>query len=155
MNQRWLAILVLGIGFGLGACGDGDGGGDGGSDEGGGSGGKGGSNSGGGSGGTSGSSGTGGIGAISGTEVISCEAYDDMGAVTGCEALTTPEPAVDAVRQACTDEGGTVVDACPSDGRVGRCTLVMGTMVLHYYEPDDPAEIETMCTALGGTWTDG
>ena len=156
MNQRWLAILLLGIGFGLSACSDdsddGGGGDGGGGDPGGGSGGASGSTTTGGRGGASGAS-TGGVG--SGTEVVHCVVEDDMGAVTGCQDLTTPAPAVEAVRQACEDDGGTVVDACPSSGRVGRCALVMGTLVLHYYEPDDPADAETMCTALMGTWMDG
>jgi hypothetical protein len=31
----------------------------------------------------------------------------------------------------------------------------MGTLVIHYYEPDDPVELEEMCTLLSGTWTSG
>ena len=164
MNQRWLAILVLGIGVGLSACSDdseGGGGDGGGGDDSGGSGGTSGSTGTGGSGGTSGSTGTGGsggtsgTGGLAGTEVIHCVVEDDMGAVTGCEDLTTPQPAVDAVRQQCEDDGGTVVDACPSAGRVGRCALVMGALVIHYYEPDDPADAEGMCADFMGTWTDG
>jgi hypothetical protein len=158
MNQRWLAILLFGFGVGLGACSDDSDGGGGDGGEGGGSGGIGGNTGSGGSSGTGGRGGasaTGGTGGTGGTEIVHCLAEDDMGAVTGCEDLTVPEPAVENTRLACENQGGTVVDACPSAGRIGRCALVMGTLVVHYYEPDDPVELEEMCTLLSGTWTSG
>jgi hypothetical protein len=158
MNQRWLAILLFGIGVGLGGCSDdgGDGGGDGG----------GGDDTGGGTGGTSGTSGTSGTGGSSGAGVtggtggssadlvqIYCQLEDATGAVRGCDQHSIPEAAADASREGCTAAGGTVVDECPSEGRIGQCSLEMGAVIFNYYEPDDPAELETLCTGLGGTWT--
>jgi hypothetical protein len=133
MNLRWVGILFLGIGLGLGACGDDDG------DDGG--------DGGGGSGGSGGSSGN--------LEKLYCLLEDSAGEVTGCDEHSVPAAALEASEDACTSDGGMVVDSCPSANRVGRCSLVMGALIIHYYEPDDPVDAEEMCTALGGTWTDG
>jgi hypothetical protein len=131
MNMRWVGILCLGIGVGLGACSDDDGDDDGG-------------DGGGGSGGSTGS-----------LEKLYCLVEDSAGEITGCDEHSVPATALEASEEACTSDGGTVVDACPSANRVGRCSLVMGALIIHYYEPDDPQEGEEMCTGLGGTWTSG
>lgn len=131
MSLRWVGIVFLGVGLGLGACGDDDGDDDGG-DGGGGSGGSG-----------------------NNLEKLYCLIEDSGGEVTGCDEHSVPAAALEASEEACTSEGGTVVSSCPSANRVGRCSLVMGALIIHYYEPDDPVEGEEMCTALMGTWTDG
>jgi hypothetical protein len=127
MTKIW-ASLVLFSCLGLCACSDDDEGGDDGGDGSGGSG--------------------------SGTVKIICQA-DDAGEVIGCNEHTIPRAAEETSREACTSQGGTLVDECPTENFIGKCSLVMGTLVMHYYSTAGDAEdAETMCTALSGTWTD-
>jgi hypothetical protein len=89
-----------------------------------------------------------------GNPTIYCQ-VEDMGAVTGCNEHTVPTAALDAARDACTSGGATLVDRCPSAGRVGSCALVNGTFVINYYEGDDPADAEAMCVGMMGEWSSG
>lgn len=56
----------------------------------------------------------------------------------------------------CTDDGGTVVDACPSEDLGGTCLLFEGTAAAsaqNYYAGADLEMAEQVCTATGGTWS--
>jgi len=99
--------------------------------------------------------GGGSAGSGSGTVKFNCEVEDDAGEVIGCTEHTVPRAAEEASRQACEDdENGTVVDACSTANYIGKCSLVMGALVMHYYSTaGDAADAEEMCTALSGTWT--
>lgn len=90
-----------------------------------------------------------------GSPKLYCQVEDSSGAVTGCNEHEIPASALDASRDACTSGGGTVVDECPSENRVGRCKLADAGIVFGYYAPDDPADAEEMCSALGGDWSSG
>jgi hypothetical protein len=120
-----LASLALFSSLGLSACSDDDDGGD---------------------------DGSGGSG--SGTVKLICQ-VEDAGEVIGCNEHTVPRAAEETSREACTMEGGTLVDECPTENFVGKCSLVMGSLVMHYYTTTgDAADAEQLCTGLGGTWTE-
>ena len=56
----------------------------------------------------------------------------------------------------CTDDGGTVVDACPSSDLAGTCVQFEGTAaetVQYYYTDADVETAAELCTASGGTWS--
>jgi len=83
-----------------------------------------------------------------------CRVDDDMGAIIGCNEHEIPGAARDDAEEACTTSGGTVVDACPSAGRIGSCSLSNGALVMNYYEAIGDAETaEEVCTGSGGDWS--
>ncbi len=58
----------------------------------------------------------------------------------------------------CNGEGKAVVDACPTAGLVGSCTLGLSVpgyytgQIRNYYE-GDAASHESECSTTGGTWS--
>ena len=70
-----------------------------------------------------------------------------------------PDP-IPAMRDQCTQSGGTVSDSCSRTGVLGICTVASGASSFKYvWYGTDPSEAETprqICQAMGaGTWTDG
>ncbi len=95
----------------------------------------------------------GGSGSGDDTKKLRC-LVEDNGDILGCNEHTIPSSAFDASADACTNGGGTVVDACPTEGLVGKCSTAMGALIVHVYEPETAADAEESCTTvLGGTWT--
>jgi hypothetical protein len=86
---------------------------------------------------------------------LSCQVEDEMGEVIGCAEHEIPAAALDDSREACTAGGGTVVERCPSAGRIGSCSLVDGALVMNSYEAagETAADAETRCEGSGGEWT--
>ncbi len=141
MNMRLLlAILAVTSICGL-ACSSGSGG----------SGGSGGSSgSGGGSGGSSGASG-GSSGGSSGsggggTQSVHCNRPD----TNQCGIFTLLSTDASAMKQQCAQEGGTVVDACPTANLDGCCTI--GALEYCYYNGAG-AQAQPQCQPGGGTWS--
>lgn len=57
---------------------------------------------------------------------------------------------------ACTNDGGAVVAACPSAGVVGRCKSFAGTpgeTTQIYYTGANVTTAEQVCTSTGGSWS--
>jgi hypothetical protein len=91
---------------------------------------------------------------------FACDIVDKSGPTTThrCSVLDS----LDATQQqdaedACPLLGGTVVDACSTEGQIGVCTLVSdgATQTIHFYADGSvtAAEGEASCKKLAGTWT--
>jgi hypothetical protein len=89
------------------------------------------------------------------TTKIYCQEEDDLGAVTGCNEHTVPNAAVETSRDACTNEGGLLVTACPTAGLIGKCAYVGGALVMHFYvDGGDVDDAQQICMGIGGVWSD-
>jgi hypothetical protein len=87
------------------------------------------------------------------TGTVTCTTYDYSGVT-----LTASE--IMALEASCTDDGGTLADACTTVGAVGRCSYVesSGGMSVEervwYYSGDVTTDGQA-CRDNGGTWTSG
>jgi hypothetical protein len=83
---------------------------------------------------------------------------DDGGDYSTCLQYDGAASTIDTIRDAsdCTGQGGTELDACPTEGG-GFCTTSQGEMSnsTYYYglTADDVESYATVCEALGGTFT--
>ncbi len=78
------------------------------------------------------------------------------------EWINLRESLVDSLSSTCVDDGGVVVDSCPTENRIGTCEESGGPspdLLNHFYlpsgqDPDDYAALkEEACTDAGGVWT--
>jgi hypothetical protein len=59
-------------------------------------------------------------------------------------------------RQACSNQGGSIVSSCPTDNLVGCCAVTSsGISAQNCYYFGTSSVDQTGCTGAGGTWTDG
>jgi hypothetical protein len=106
---------------------------------------------------------------LSGT--LGCTGDDDDGGGSGgwgCDKIAESNACIqftgsqwssdqrDNYEAECTDDGGTVVDTCPSSDLVGTCVTFEGTATeseQNYYGDADVEMAAQLCTATGGTWS--
>lgn len=141
-SRLWVAAFLLGLST-LVACGGDD-------DDSGAAGSAGASGSAGaaGSAGSSGSSGAAGAaGNIPGLLTTTCSTPADKTCAIHGEST---QAGIDALKQSCVDDGGTVVEHCPSAGVIG-CCLISGVGQC-FYDAAVAAQAQPVCTSNGGTW---
>ncbi len=95
--------------------------------------------------GTGGSGGSGGSGG-NGTVAVACSAP----AKNFCIIQTTLASDASMAQQACTNDGGTVVDACPTANLDGCCKL--GALESCGYNGAGTQQVQQDCATSGGTW---
>jgi hypothetical protein len=78
-----------------------------------------------------------------------------------CSEVPVPNAAVQAFRDACTEEGSVASDRCPTAGASAKCTPAPGAFgpltpnVIYHYElldADDIADAREDCDAMGGVF---